>query len=202
MNYLMIIPLLLQATPAGTTTVPPEKTENNANQVVHVEKVKFDRYNLVVDQNMFSKTRYEKKLVTKPRKKVERKPKPVKKQKNPYLVIRGIVQENDAGYVFIQDLQKQSFLRVKQSESIAGCTLEKLTLKEATFTFEGESQTVRIGETLALGDAFTEAAVQGRIVNYTSKASTSKSSSASKKPLSGKSSLLERLRRRRQQQVK
>ena len=105
----------------------------------------WEAYSIVSEINIFSRTRRPR--VTATAQTVKQTPE-VARTEESYLVLRGVVRENDMFTAFVEDSRTGSVQRVREGEAVGGGTLAAATLDFVSYRL-GESDTrIEIGRTL------------------------------------------------------
>lgn len=98
-------------------------------------------YAIILNRNIFSRTR-----LSARQQRQREEPRPVVRP-NPeaYLILRGVVQEDDKLIAFIENSQDSSVLLLHQGEAVARGTIKTLTLDGLEYEREDKTTVVRIG---------------------------------------------------------
>ena len=109
----------------------------------------WESFNLVLTRNIFSRTR----IAWRPRQEEEQ-PRATVVTRNPeaYFVLKGVVQENDDFYAFVENSQDGTSLQVRRGDPVARGTIKTLTLDGLEYQMEGKDPVVvRVGYDLEGG---------------------------------------------------
>ncbi len=96
-------------------------------------------FNIILTRNIFSRTR------TAPRpERIDDTPRPTPVMRNPeaYFVLKGVVQENDDFYAFIENSQTGENLQLRRGDPVARGTIKTLTLDGLEYQIEGKDPAV------------------------------------------------------------
>ncbi len=148
------------------------------------------KYNIILDRNMFSRTR----MPSRPQEAAEDRPKIVPNPESYYL-LKGVVQEDHQFIAFVEDKRTGSVLRLREGESVARGTIKSLTLDGFQYQFQDKTIPVSMGSDLEGGSG---AVTAGDLASFSSMAAPSTGSAA---PSADEAEILKRLMEQRQQQL-
>jgi len=157
----------------------------------------WESFNLVLTRNIFSRTR----TAWRPRQEEER-PRPTVVTRNPeaYHVLKGVVQENDDFYAFIENSQDGTSLQVRRGDPVARGTIKTLTLDGLEYQMEGKDPVVvRVGYDLEGGIGVLSTSQMFELASTPS--SSTSTSGRSTGSGADESEILKRLMEQRKQQV-
>jgi hypothetical protein len=154
-------------------------------------------FNIILTRNIFSRQR----IAWRPRQ-VEEGPKPSVVTRNPeaYYVLKGVVQENDDFYAFIENSQEGTSVQLRRGDPVARGTIKSLTLDGLEYQMEGKDPVVvRMGYDLEGG---TGVLTTNQMFNLASAPSSSTSTSGKSTESGAEAAeILKRLMEQRKQQV-
>jgi hypothetical protein len=149
-------------------------------------------FEIILKRNMFSRQRVPER-VEGPR------PDPITIVPNPesYLLLKGIVQEDQQFIAFVEDKRTGSVLRLHEGDSVARGTVKSLTLDSLEYEFQDQTTLVHLGLDLeGRGGAITA----GDLSSFMPMTSSSGSSTPSP-PSADEAEILKRLMEQRRQQM-
>ncbi len=151
------------------------------------------KYNLILDRNMFSRTR-EKPLP--PGEMVER-PKVVPNPES-YFLLKGVVQEDNQFIAFVEDKRTGSVLRLREGDTVARGLVKSLNLDGLQYQFQDKTIPVTMNSDLEGGSG---ALTAGDLASFSATAAPAASSTGAAPPSADEAEILKRLMEQRQQQL-
>ncbi|QQE11308.1 hypothetical protein JD969_17695 [Planctomycetota bacterium] len=159
------------------------------------KEITIRKYQTVIDNNVFVPKEYRKPIVLVGS---TRKTSPaVDVSASPYLLVIGIALDTQQSQMMIKNIKNNEVQRIKIGESVNGALLESLNINSATLRYKEQQRIVGIGQTINFDETFLTEGVQQI---YKPKAVEQTNQNNTQNDI--KQSLLERLKQRRQQQVK
>lgn len=151
------------------------------------------KYNLILDRNMFSRTREP------PRPQGEEPVRPTYVP-NPesYFLLKGIAQEDSRFIAFVEDKRTGTVLRLREGDTVARGLVKSLTLDGLQYQFQDKTIPVTMGSDLEGGSG---ALTAGDLASFSSMAAPAASSTGSAAPSADEAEILKRLMEQRQQQM-
>jgi len=151
------------------------------------------KYNIILDRNMFSRTRER----PRPPGEIVERPK-VMPNPESYLLLKGVVQENGQFIAFVEDKRTGSVLRLREGDSVARGTVKSLNLDGLQYQFQEKAISVSLGSDLEGGSG---AITAGDLASFSSMPAPAGSSTGSAAPAADEAEILKRLMEQRQQQL-
>lgn len=151
----------------------------------------WEKYEILIERNAFSRTRGPRSAPAT----IARTPTPRPER---YTVLTGISEQDGAFVAFLEEVQG-STTQVEAGDEVAGGTVTEITLDGIVFEKEGKTTKVPIGSSLSLGPAPAGTGV-GEASATAAGPATAPAPGTSPKDLA--TSILERLRRRREEELK
>ncbi len=151
------------------------------------------KYNLIVDRNMFSRTRQgplSERLV-------DDRPK-VAPNPESYFLLKGIVQEDNHFIAFVEDKRTGSVLRLREGDTVARGLVKSLNLDGLQYQFQDKAISVSLGSDLEGGSG---AVTAGDLASFSATAAPAASSTGSAPPSADEAEIIKRLMEQRQQQL-
>lgn len=179
---------------------PPPSTEKKS-----AEPQGWERYKILAQRNMFSKDR------GKPRESVRTETKrdtPPPPRIEADLVLIGVVQKDGVPAAIIENRASGKIVTVKAGETIGAGKAKAISLDSVDFENDGILHVIKIGSTLAGGPPKAPAAASSTTTTTTTTAEAQPGSTAlpapatGTAPASGGDSVLERMRRKRQEELR
>ncbi|MCL5282591.1 MAG: hypothetical protein M1376_22115 [Planctomycetes bacterium] len=200
-----------QSAPSGTTpAVPPASKDGQAGRTTKQAEPtrapapaarrprsergeQWAKYNIILDRNMFSRER----VPSRPQDAVAERPKVVPNPES-YLLLKGVVQENNQFLAFVEDKRTGTVLRLREGDSVARGTVKSLTLDGLQYQFQDKTISVSLGSDLEGGSG---ALTASDLASFSSMAAPAASSPGSSAPSADEAEILKRLMEQRQQQL-
>jgi hypothetical protein len=105
----------------------------------------WEAYSIITERNIFSRNRRPRSVVSA---QTVRQVSTVTRTEQSYLVLRGVVREQEGFISFIEDSRSGEVKKVRKDEAIGGGTLADITLDDITFHLADADTRVEIGKTL------------------------------------------------------
>ncbi len=151
------------------------------------------KYNLILDRNIFSRTREG------PRREESRDVRPtVVPNPESYFLLKGVVQENNQFIAFVEDKRTGTVLRLREGDTVARGLVKSLTLDGLQYQFEDKAILVSLGSDLEGGSG---AITAGDLASFSSTAAPAASAAGSSAPSADEAEILKRLMEQRKQQL-
>ncbi len=200
-----------QTAPAGTTpAVPSTSKDTQAGRITKQAEPtrapaplarrprnergeQWAKYNIILDRNMFSRER----VPSRPQGEVVERPKVVPNPES-YLLLKGVVQENNQFIAFVEDKRTGTVLRLREGDTVARGMVKALTLDGLQYQFQDKTIPVSMGSDLEGGSG---AITAGDLASFSSMAAPAASSTGSSAPSADEAEILKRLMEQRQQQL-
>ncbi len=148
------------------------------------------KYNLILDRNMFSRTRQKPLL---PGEMVER-PKVVPNPES-YFLLKGVVQEDNQFIAFVEDKRTGTVLRLHEGDTVARGLVKSLNLDGLQYQFQDKAIPVTMNSDLEGGSG---ALTAGDLASFSATAAPAAGAPA---PSADEAEILKRLMEQRQQQL-
>ena len=178
-------------TEAAEPTPAPQPVERRAPRTNRPEQ--WAKYNIILDRNMFSRQR----VPSRPQEVAVEQPKVVPNPES-YLLLKGVVQEDNQFIAFVEDKRTGTVLRLREGDTVARGTVKSLTLDGLQYQFQDKTIPVSMGSDLEGGSG---AITAGDLANFSSMAAPAASSTGSSAPSADEADILKRLMEQRQQQL-
>jgi hypothetical protein len=147
------------------------------------------KYNLILDRNIFSRTREG------PRREESREErKQVVPNPESYFLLKGVAQENSQFIAFVEDKRTGTVLRLREGDTVARGLVKALTLDGLEYQFQDKTISVGMGSDLEGGSG---ALTAGDLASFSAMAPPAASSA----PSADEAEILKRLMEQRQQQL-
>jgi len=151
------------------------------------------KYNLIVDRNMFSRTRQG----PQPERLVDDRPKVVPNPES-YFLLKGVVQEDNQFTAFVEDKRTGSVLRLREGDTVARGLVKSLNLDGLQYQFQEKTISVTMGSDLEGGSG---ALTASDLASFSATAAPAASSTGSSAPSADEAEIIKRLMEQRQQQL-
>jgi len=115
-----------------------------------------------------------------------------------YLLLKGVVQEDNQFIAFVEDKRTGTVLRLREGDTVARGMVKALTLDGLQYQFQDKTIPVSMGSDLEGGSG---AITAGDLANFSSMAAPAASSTGSSAPSADEADILKRLMEQRQQQL-
>jgi hypothetical protein len=156
-----------------------------------VQDEQWQKYAIITQRNMFSRTRV-------PPRPVDDTPPPPRVMPNPesYLLLKGVVQENNQFIAFVEDKQSGNVLRLHEGDHVARGTVKSLNLDGLEYQFEDKTVAVHLGSDLEGGSG---ALTAGDLASFVPMAAPA--GQGTPLPAADEAEILQRLMQQRQQEI-
>jgi len=132
------------------TSTPDPNVENETEPLATAERAaagqdSWATYQIILQRNIFSRQRgpiRQRRARTRP---------VVTRNPESYLLLKGIVQQDDAFIAFIEDTQSNRVLRLREGDSVARGTVKNFSLDSIEYQLEDKTISVAIGRDLEGG---------------------------------------------------
>jgi len=151
------------------------------------------QYNIILDRNMFSRTRQKPLL---PGEMVER-PKVVPNPES-YFLLKGVAQEDSQFIAFVEDKRTGSVLKLREGDTVARGLVKSLNLDGLQYQFQDKTIPVTMGSDLEGGSG---ALTASDLASFSATAAPAASSTGSAPPSADEAEIIKRLMEQRQQQI-
>ncbi len=151
------------------------------------------KYNLILDRNIFSRTRQG----PQPERKEDDRPRPALNPES-YFLLKGVVQEDNQFLAFVEDKRTGTVLRLREGDTVARGLVKSLNLDGLQYQFQDKIIPVGMGSDLEGGSG---AITAGDLASFSSMAAPAASSTGSSAPAADEAEILKRLMEQRQQQL-
>jgi len=181
---------------AGRITKPAESAPApapTARRARNDRGEQWAKYNLIVDRNMFSRTRQG----PQSERAVDDRPK-VAPNPESYFLLKGVVQEDNHFIAFVEDKRTGSVLRLREGDTVARGLVKSLTLDGLQYQFQDKATTVTLGSDLEGGSG---ALTAGDLASFSATAAPAASSTGTAAPSADEAEIIKRLMEQRQQQL-
>jgi hypothetical protein len=197
-----------QTAPPGTTPAPAASKDGQAGRITRRAEPspapaarrprnergeQWAKYNIILDRNMLSRNR----VPSRPQEVVAEPPKRVPDPES-YLLLKGIVQEDNRFLAFVEDKRTGTVLRLREGDSVARGTIKSLNLDGLQYQYQDKTISVGIGSDLEGGSG---ALTASDLASYSSMAAPGASATGSAPPSADEAEILKRLMEQRQQQL-
>jgi len=182
--------------PAGRTTKSAEPTRAPAPMARRARSDRGEqwaKYNLILDRNMFSRTR---ERLRSPGEIVDR-PKIVPNPES-YFLLRGVVQEDNHYIAFVEDKRTGTVLRLREGDTVARGLVKSLNLDGLQYEFQGKTISVMMLSDLEGGSG---ALTASDLASFSATAAPAASSTGTAAPSADEAETIKRLMEQRQQQL-
>ena len=132
-----------------TTPAPSEASKTQPSSTVESNKTgqdSWEKYQIILQRNIFSRRRGP---ITQRR--TEQARSTFTRNRELYLVLKGVVQQDVTFIAFIEDTQSNSTLRLVEGDSVAKGIVKNFTLDSIEYQLEGKTITVAVGRDLEGG---------------------------------------------------
>jgi len=198
-----------QTAPAGTSEKTGRITKlaepNAAPQPVErrpprrvVQDQRWTQYEIVTQRNMFSRQRVPLRVQTE---RAEERPRTIPNPES-YLLLKGIVQEDNQFIAFVEDKQSGNVLRLRQGDQVARGTIKSLNnLDGLEYQFQDKTVSVSLGFDLEGGHGAVTAGDLASFVPTTAPATSGTPAGTPALPAADEAEILKRLMEQRKQQM-
>jgi len=185
-----IILLLMLAVPAATGT--PDSAP------VGAEPPEWERYEKVVDFNIFVRQRGR-----------QTSPAPRDGSENsspvampaPHLVLRGVSRRDDAWIAFVEDIRSEQIMKVTSGDELNGGRVESISMAGISYRYGEATVDVVVGGMIGAGRRAPDTAMSPGAPGAPTDSPTSSTAGPAAGKAGNESSILERLRRKREAQL-
>jgi hypothetical protein len=126
---------------AAKETEPPSRMESNK-----AEQNSWAKYQIILQRNIFSRQRGP----VRQRQSAQVRP-VITRNRESYLILKGIVQQDNTFIVFIEDTQNNSILKLHEGDSIARGVAKNFTLDSIEYQLQDKTVSVTVGRDLEGG---------------------------------------------------
>jgi hypothetical protein len=126
---------------AAKETQPPSRMENNK-----AEQNSWAKYQIILQRNIFSRQRGP----VRQRQAAQARP-VITRNRESYLILKGIVQQDNIFIAFIEDTQNNSILKLHEGDSIARGVARNFTLDSIEYQLQDKTVSVTVGRDLEGG---------------------------------------------------
>ena len=165
---------------------------------ISAEPPAWERYEQVVDLNIFVRSRGRRSSPT--RREGAQDAAPVA-MPAPHLVLRGVSRRGDAWIAFVEDIRSERVLRVTSGDELNGGRVESVSIAGIKYRYGEATVDVIVGGMVGGSRSAPDAAVSAEATGDSSTSSTTGAKSAAAGKADKESSILERLRRKREAQL-